>query len=80
MSVALYVISGIVALAFGVYLGLPGRYDQSVDEIDERLDQEGEHAKAERKNTVITILQRKVQPGSDRRRSASRRKPFHFRD
>jgi hypothetical protein len=80
MSIALYIISGIVALALGIYLGLPGRYDQSLDEIDERLDQDGEHAKAERKNTVITILQRKVQSGSDRRRSASRRKPFHFRD
>jgi len=80
MSVALYIFSGIVALAFGVYLGLPGRYDQSLDDIDERLDQEGEHAKAERKNTVISILHRKVQPGSDRRRSTARRKPFNFRD
>jgi hypothetical protein len=80
MSVALYVISGIIALALGVYLGLPGRFDQSLEEIDQRLDQDGEHAKVERKNTVVTILRQKVQPGSERRRSASRRKPFHFRD
>jgi hypothetical protein len=80
MSLTLYIVTGVVALGLGIYLGLPGRYDQSLEEIDKRLDEEGEHAKAERKNTVITILQRKVQPGSDRRRAAQRRKPFHFRD
>jgi len=80
MSLTLYIVSGVVALGLGIYLGLPGRYEQSLDEIDRRLDEEGEHAKAERKATVITILQRKVQPGSDRRREAQRRKPFHFRD
>jgi hypothetical protein len=80
MSLTIYIIGGIVALGVGVYLGMPARYDQTLDEIDERLDQEGEHGKVKRKTTVITILQRTVQPGSERRRTASRRKPFHFRD
>lgn len=80
MSLTLYIIGGILALGVGVYLGMPARYDQTLDEIDERFDQEGEHGKVKRKATVITILQRTVQPGSERRRTASRRKPFHFRD
>lgn len=65
------------AFAFGLYWGLPMRYDQSKDEIDERLGEEGEHRKTKRHTTFLNLLQRKVQRGSDRRRRRERR-PFRY--
>jgi hypothetical protein len=80
MGILMYVLGGVVALGLGVYLGLPGRFEQSVDEIDQRLDQDGEHAKVNRKETVLTVLQKRSERASDRRRAASSRKPFRLRD
>lgn len=69
----------VAALGFGIYWGLPTRYDQSVEEIDERLGKEGEHAKTRRHTTFLNLLQRKTQKGSDRRLTRSRgRRPFRY--
>ena len=69
----------IAALAFGIYWGLPTRYDQSYEEIDERLTQEGQHQKVKRRMTFLNLLQRKAEKGSDRRRSKGRsRTPFRM--
>ena len=37
----LTLLSFVVALAWGIWLGLPRRYDQPLDEIDERLEEGG---------------------------------------
>lgn len=76
MSV-LAILGMIAALAFGIYWGLPPRYDPSVEEIEKKLGEEGEHAKVKRHTTFLNLMQRKVQRGSDRRRSSRRtRRPF----
>jgi hypothetical protein len=73
----LTVLSFAVALAVGVWLGLPRRYDQPLDEINKRLEEGGEHQKVKRHRTVFSLLQAKVERGSHRRRRRSGR-PFHM--
>lgn len=69
----------VAALGFGIYWGLPMRYNQSLDDIDERLGKDGEHQKAKRHMTFLNLLQRKIQKGSDRRMSSRRgRRPFRY--
>ena len=70
-------VSFVVALAGGIWLGLPRRYDQPLDEIDRRLDQEGQHQKVKRRRTVFSLLQRNMEKGSHSRRRQSR-KPFRM--
>jgi len=65
------------ALGLGIWLGLPRRYDQPMDDIERRLEQRGDHQKVKRHATFINFIQRKVQKGSDRRRGV--RKPFQLR-
>jgi hypothetical protein len=69
----------VAALLFGIYWGLPTRYEQTVEEIDQRLGEEGEHARVRRRTTVLNLLQRKMQKGSDRRFARGRgRRPFRY--
>ncbi len=70
-------LSFVAALLFGVWLGMPRRYDQSLDEINQRLDEEGEHQRVKRHMTFLTLLQRKVEKGSSRRQRSTRR-PFEL--
>lgn len=73
------IIGMILALALGIYWGLPRRYDPSIEEIDKKLEEDGKHAKAKRHMTFLNLLQRKVQKGSDRRRGRGRsRRPFQY--
>lgn len=80
MGLSILAILGMVAaLGFGIYWGLPMRYEQRLDEIDERLGKDGEHQKAKRHMTFLNLLQRNVQKGSDRRLSRRRgRRPFRY--
>lgn len=73
----LIILSFVGALVLGIYLGMPRRFEQTPEEIDALLDKEGEHAKVDRKETVISILQKRAQKGSDRRRTR-KRKPFQL--
>jgi hypothetical protein len=53
---------------------LPAKYDQSLDEIDERLNEPGKkHRTVKRRLTFINLL-KKEERGSTRRRSS--RVPF----
>lgn len=73
----LIALSFVTALGFGVWLGMPRRYDQSHEEIDRRLDEEGEHQQVKRHRIVFNLLQKKMEKGSDARRRRSR-KPFRM--
>lgn len=70
-------LSFVAALAFGLWIGRPRSYDQSLDEIEQRLDEDGEHQKVKRVRTVFTLMQRKVEKGSRARRTKTR-KPFRL--
>jgi hypothetical protein len=70
-------LSFVVALVWGIWLGLPRRYDQSLDEIDQRLEEDGQHQKVRRHRTVFNLLQKQVERGSHSRRRRSR-KPFRM--
>ena len=77
----LQILGGVVALAVGIYLGMPGRFDQSLDEIEERLgEQSTDHKRARRHFTFINALARDTRErGSERRRrEAGQRKPFQL--
>ncbi|TVP73512.1 MAG: hypothetical protein EA352_11965 [Gemmatimonadales bacterium] len=71
------VLGAVAALLVGVWIGMPGRFRQTQEEIDERLESDGEHAKVRRRETFIGILQKKATRGSDRRRSGGR-SPFRM--
>ena len=73
----LIVLSFVAALGLGVWLGMPSRYEQPLDEIDRRLDEEGQHQKVRRHRTVFTLLQKNMEKGSHARRRSSR-KPFRM--
>ncbi|TVP59215.1 MAG: hypothetical protein EA351_01885 [Gemmatimonadales bacterium] len=73
----LMIVTAVGALFLGIYLGLPKRFDQSPEEIDKLLGKDGEHATVDRKETFISILHKRAQKGSDRRRTRTRR-PFKF--
>ena len=71
-------LSFVGALGFGIWLGMPRRYEQSLDEIDQRLQEEGEHQRVRRHATFMSLMQRKVEKGSSKRQRSTRR-PFQLR-
>ena len=74
MILALQIIFGALAVALGIYLGLPGRYDRSQEEVERALS-EGRHRRhwTKRHFTPLDLL-RKDKKGSERRRGV--RRPF----
>ena len=74
----LIILSFVVALGFGVWLGRPRPFDQSLDEIDERLQEKGQHARVKRHRTVLSLLQRNSERASHQRRRSSRT-PFRMK-
>ncbi len=70
-------LSLIGAFLFGIWLGMPRRFDQSLDEIDRRLVEPGQHNKAKRHITFLNLLQKKREKGSDRRQR-DHRTPFQM--
>lgn len=70
----LKILLGIAAVGLGFWLGLPGRYEQTPDEIEKAMDRGG--AKRNQVKKVFTPLDwmRKEQRGSERRRGRN-----HFR-
>ena len=77
MSTAWFIVLSVAAVGLGFWLGRPRMYDQSLDDIEERLSEGGDHQKVKRHTTFINFIQRKVEKGSDRRRGT--RKPFQMR-
>lgn len=72
------IVIGLAALGLGVWLGLPGKYDQSLEDIERNMEQGASQSrKAKRHFTPLAWAQRKLQPRRTRRQ-APRRRPFEL--
>ena len=81
MTLFLYVVGGILALGLGIWLGLPGRYDQTPDEIGRIMDEGGRRRRKTKKMfTPLAWLNRKVSARSGRsgRRTGGERRGFNL--
>ncbi|MDZ7780855.1 MAG: hypothetical protein U5R14_13120 [Gemmatimonadota bacterium] len=68
MTVAFWVVSGILALGFGIWLGLPGRYEQTPEEIERIMAEGGRRRRKTKKAfTPLAWFQRKANARSGRR-------------
>lgn len=77
----LHILAMIVALGVGIYWGLPDRYTPPLDELEDALSETGkEHGRVKRRETFLSLLQRKAERGSDRRRRGKVRQPFRLSD
>jgi hypothetical protein len=74
MVLLLKILLGLLAVGLGVWLGLPGKYHQSQDDIEKAMDRGG--ARRNQVKRVFTPLDwlRKSKRGSDRRIERSRRR------
>jgi hypothetical protein len=60
LGVALMILGALVALALGVWLGLPGRYTQSVEDIEKVMESGGaRRRRTKRVFTPFAWMQRK---------------------
>jgi hypothetical protein len=70
----------VAALLLGIWLGMPRRYDQSLQDIEERMSEGGEHQTVQRHFTFLNNLKRTtVERASQKRRRSSGRSPFRLR-
>lgn len=69
-------IGAVAALGFGIYLGSARKYDQPLDDIDERLGTVNKRQSARKHFTWLGMLQKKSERGSKRRRRGGTRRPF----
>ena len=67
------VLAVLVALGVGIWLGMPGKYDRNLDELDERLSESGKSRRKVKRHLIFIDMLRKSQRGSQRRRG---RTPF----
>jgi hypothetical protein len=70
-------ILGLIGLAIGIWLGLPGRYQQTPEDIDRLMERGGGTRRRRPKRSISPIawLQRKLSPG---RPPPSRRRGFRM--
>jgi hypothetical protein len=70
-------ILGLIGLAIGIWLGLPGRYQQTPEDIDRLMERGGGTRRRRPKRSISPIawLQRKLSPG---RAPPSRRRGFRM--
>lgn len=61
MGLAMMALGALLALGLGVWLGMPGRYTQSVDDIEKVMDAGGARRRKTKKMfTPIAWMQRKA--------------------
>ncbi len=69
----LKILGAVAALALGIWLGMPGRYDRRYDEIERALETPGDRPrKVKRHFTPLAWVQRKIDVGTGGGRSRSR--------
>jgi hypothetical protein len=69
------------ALGFGIFLGMPARYEADFDEIEEALsDPNREPRRVKRHTTPFALLQRGLTRGSHRRRGRAERQLFRMEE
>jgi hypothetical protein len=78
MTAALFV-TALLGLGLGIWLGMPGRYTQSVEDIEDAMEAgSGRRRRAKRLFTPMAWMQRnasaKSKPSRDRRKSRSARR------
>jgi len=74
----LFIIAAVLAFGLGIWLGLPGRYDQSLDDIERIMAQGGRpRRKVKRRFTPLAWVQRKLDPRSGG--GGRTRRGFHIR-
>lgn len=74
-------VTGVIGLGIGIWLGLPGRYSQTQDEIEQRMESGGMVRRPLPKRSVnpLAWLQRKASsrnPSRDRRQGRNSRSRF----
>jgi hypothetical protein len=75
MLLLLKILGGLLALGFGVWLGMPGRYEQTADELDQLMEKPGGRTrKVKRHFTPLAWFQRKAPP----KRRPTGRARFHL--
>ena len=61
VALALKILGGLVALGVGIWYGLPGRYEQSLDDVEDRMLQGGgETRKVKRHFTPLAWVHRQL--------------------
>lgn len=74
MELLLKILVGVAAVGIGIWLGLPGRYEQTQEDIEKAMDRGG--ARRNQVKRVFTPLDwlRKDKRGSQRRAEMQRRR------
>lgn len=68
----LMILGGVAALALGIWLGLPGRYDRPQEDIERALEQRSIRSKRVKRHFTPIDWFRKEERGSSRRRQQRR--------
>lgn len=72
MTMLFLILTGVVGLAVGVWLGMPGRYSQTPEEIERIMEQGGRRRRrTKRIFTPLAWMQRQIStsgPSAERRR------------
>ncbi len=77
MILALKILGAVAALALGIWLGLPGRYSQNLEDIEQVMDQGGaRRKKVKRRFTAVAWMYRQI--SSSGRRGHQRRRGFNI--
>ncbi len=80
MTLFLVILTGVVGLAIGIWLGMPGRYTQTPDEIEQIMESGGaRRRRTKRIFTPLAWMQRQIStsgPSADRRRKRGSRSGF----
>ncbi len=77
MILVLKILGGLLALALGVWFGLPGRYSQTAEEIEESMARgPGRRKKVKRHFTPMAWLQRNVKVRTSRGAGSRRARGF----
>ena len=74
MDLLVFIILGICAVGLGFYLGLPGTYEQTPDEIEKAMERGGRKSYTVKRTFTPLDWLRKDRKGSERRRQAATRR------